>query len=305
MTTKSTVFYPIFSALTAAQSFIETERGHHISPLPTSVSGWNAANEAQANLLSLYPVASPESTTINDIQTKVDTDAEPLNQFMKDHGFVIELAPFPDPTYFGVVSIMNVLVNWLKPGETEKIVSNNVSFKAVSMEDHVTVHSSRNHSHPVAELKTTTGERVYMTIADKSYEGQELLIRIETICENLEASKERWGGVVFPKIDLNQEVDISWLKELNVCVTSGKDLPGGKYVLKEALQQTKFRMNELGARAESAVAISMCFESCMMPRPKVMIDQPFFCWIERDGLSLPLFAGYLDRDSWKDPGSLA
>ncbi|MDO8598851.1 MAG: hypothetical protein Q7S02_01975, partial [bacterium] len=60
-----------------------------------------------------------------------------------------------------------------------------------------------------------------------------------------------------------------------------------------------------GARAESAVAIAVTrggsFEK---PKPDLVIDQPFLCWIRRPGCRLPLFVGYFDTDSWKDPGSL-
>ena len=37
---------------------------------------------------------------------------------------------------------------------------------------------------------------------------------------------------------------------------------------------------------------------------KKTIDKPFYLWIERPGMSIPLFTAYIDPIDWKKPDTL-
>jgi hypothetical protein len=109
-----------------------------------------------------------------------------------------------------------------------------------------------------------------------------------------------YEGVEFPMIDYDQEIDISWIIDMQ---TMGDD--GKPAIIKKALQQTKFRMNEVGARVQSAVAMVMA--RCMsMPKPRHTIDKPFLLWIyRRETLADdPIFVGYFTEEDWKKPKEL-
>lgn len=41
-----------------------------------------------------------------------------------------------------------------------------------------------------------------------------------------------------------------------------------------------------------------------LPKPDLVIDRPFLCWIERPGIPVPLFLGHITEEDWKSPGSL-
>jgi len=73
-------------------------------------------------------------------------------------------------------------------------------------------------------------------------------------------------------------------------------------IITQALQQTKLRMNEEGARAQSAVAIGV-LRGCL-PTYDYVIDWPFLFWITRPGISKPLFVAYVTEDDWKNPGDI-
>jgi hypothetical protein len=65
-------------------------------------------------------------------------------------------------------------------------------------------------------------------------------------------------------------------------------------------------MNEVGARAESAVMLQVAAVAIgPEPKPDHVIDRPFLVWFERDGLSRPLFAAYVVEDEWRNPGAIA
>ena len=36
----------------------------------------------------------------------------------------------------------------------------------------------------------------------------------------------------------------------------------------------------------------------------IIIDRPFYLWIERPGMSVPICSLYLTEEHWKDPGDL-
>jgi hypothetical protein len=37
------------------------------------------------------------------------------------------------------------------------------------------------------------------------------------------------------------------------------------------------------------------------PKPTLEINRPFYLWIMRPGMSIPLFAAYIDYEDWKQP----
>jgi len=111
--------------------------------------------------------------------------------------------------------------------------------------------------------------------------------------ERVKATSHNYSGASFPMIDLDVKPDISWIKGLRI---------GVDYWVDQAIQQTKFRMNEFGARAQSAVGMTLRCKGAG-PGPHV-IDRPFLLWIQRDGMQFPLFAAVLCEDSWKEPAKL-
>lgn len=102
-----------------------------------------------------------------------------------------------------------------------------------------------------------------------------------------------FGGLQFPMVNIQQKVDISWLTDMSYDTSK----------IKEALQETHFQMNEKGAAAQSAATVALV--TCIAPpKPLFTIDKPFYLWIERPGMSIPLFTAYIDQSDWKMPGKL-
>ncbi len=137
-----------------------------------------------------------------------------------------------------------------------------------------------------------------MTIVDNPPSGFELVDLVNGIEGDMQPLYN-YDAVIFPMITYDQEVDISWIKRL---YTIGND--GRIAKITQALQQTKFRMNEKGAKVESAVAMVVTRECVMMSKPDLVIDRPFVLWIRRPGLSQPFFVGYFTKETWKKPESL-
>jgi serine protease inhibitor len=105
--------------------------------------------------------------------------------------------------------------------------------------------------------------------------------------------------VAIPKVNLMSKSSID--KLLNMETTDKR--MGNSYFIAEAKQQATLKMNETGARARAAVEVALCLGIDLDPK-RLVIDQPFLFTILRPGVTVPIFAAYVDYDSWSDPGNL-
>lgn len=283
---QTTATYPIVGAVKITEQILGPDRQ------------WDALNDQQKKFLADYfNVCRTEIAKIPEIESLASKSADEINAFLCKRGFDIRLDPF-DANEFGTASVLNVLVEWLQEGKRTTLrAKSGREFPAVKLVSDFLVFSSNVHRHPVACLATkSSADWVFMTVAEKPLDGFDLPETAMKISQSLDYLSGRYESLTFPMVDLDQKVDISWLKDMKT-----HDEAGWPWEIAKALQQTKFKMNEKGARAKSAVAIGM--RTLSIPE-RIVIDEPFLVWIERQGLSRPLFVGYITEDDWEDPGSL-
>jgi hypothetical protein len=292
MTTQTFTPHPIMAALLQAS--------HSLGAVQ-----WSANTSLQEYFIKLY------NSNLDDIEHFSDTElrswasesARELNKILSNEGFDIQLDELQN-NEIGVVSILDILLKWLKIGQELPINGHDehkypgVKIKSEFVENRSTFLAginSKEYTQQIAILNTTNGDVVYMTIADKGeLKGFELLEHILSIKKNIEPDI-RPKFVHFPMIDLNHQPDISWL--------IGLPHSGGGYIT-QALQQTKFKMNHEGAHLKSAVAIAVMRSLSPQIESGIIINTPFYLWIERPSVKLPIICAYMDYDVWKDPSSL-
>ena len=114
----------------------------------------------------------------------------------------------------------------------------------------------------------------------------------------IEALASQIDGLVFPMVDASTTDDLSWLVGMSTSNAQGTVLE-----VTQARQSSTLRMNETGFRARAATSIEYTLGRTRRRRPHV-IDRPFLLWIERPGLSQPLFVAWLDQACWKRPADL-
>jgi hypothetical protein len=260
---------------------------------------WKAVNDEQSYFLKVFfDICREEIGKIPEIESIASWHAEEINAFLRQRGFTIQLDPF-DPQTFGVASVLDLLVEWQEKGEVTTVHGvDGKRYPGVKInENNVVIFSSRGHDNPVAQLKTKNGDRVFMTVLDKApRDGFDLIAKAEAISARPTAIRNG-SELLFPMVDLNQRVDISWLKGMHTVCEDGDPLE-----IVQALQQTILKMNEVGARAQSAVAIGMRKTAFVMP---MIINAPFLFWIVRESHNKPLFVGYITQEDWKNPGSIS
>lgn len=284
----TTCFLPIAGCLVKAEDILGPNRS------------WYGINESQNSFLEVFQRLRKVVPGLKELQSIASYSAAEINKFLADNGFSITLSPFTDPSDFGVASILDVLVEWLETGSVTSVQMG--KFPAVKLVPGVKIMTHDLAPNPIATIDTKSGDIVAMTAMPKPTCSEfQLLQMIHSICEKATPARG-FEGVIFPMIDYDEEIDISWLVGMECPKVEGTDQRPAH--IAEAKQQTKFKMNEKGARVKSAAAMTMK-RCCVGPR-SLVIDEPFLCWITRkDPLGLdPIFVGHFDESNWKNPGDL-
>lgn len=286
MKTDTLTIAPILGCLRASEQFIK-------EPLK-----YDTYNPAQEELVERFvPIMDGLDKLESELSGVADWDYRVINAFLKAKGFDIQL-PEPQGRTFSVASVLDILVKWLKEGTVTEVKRHNTFtlYPAVELKSGVSFKKGL-YGEPLVRIETQSGDIVWMMPVQRLPGGSSKFTILELICmADNGAWTEDSEGVIFPMIDYNQQVDISWIEGMGI---------HADWKIQKALQQTKFRMNETGARAQSAVAMTNCYRSCVMHRQPVVIDKPFLLWIERQGVRFPVFAGIFTEDVWKKPADLA
>ncbi len=229
---------------------------------------------------------------IPEISSYASTSASELNKILADAGFDIRLDEFSGHA-FGVVSILDLLLQWQKIGEKGKI---DYKYAGVRLDNAVTFRKSHLSYYPIACIETKNGDLLYMVIADKPLIRFSLMKTVSDIIEESVLLENVYRAVRFPTVTYNQQIDLSWL--LGLQFVTKDDL----WYIGQALQQTKFELDEKGAYIKDAVAIEMVYAGCalaVIEPVDMIIDKPFYLLVQRKGLRMPLFVGYFSYDTWK------
>lgn len=290
---KTATVFPISAALCEALRFSNV-----------SQDSWRTRNDTQAKFLHAVhmPVRDQLSKlSPEELKFLASKNVDEINAWLAENGFDIKLDPFEDPKDFGVASIQDITVQWIEAGSKVEIpdAHNRSLHKGVSLKTNVQFYQNSSHDHPIASITTQNGDVVKMTVAGGDYvDPLRMLVDVKVLDRILD--RARFDRVEFPCVDLEDKPDVKFLIGMNFIDNDGDEMR-----IAQAVQQTFFKMNENGARVKSGFAMGVVRTSSIrMPEPPMVINEPFLLWITRPGTDTPYFAAYIDRDSFKDPGSL-
>ncbi len=285
---KTQVLHPIQGCLTAAEQI----------PAMGPERSWLAQNHVQNCYLSVYqPKCIADLPHMPEVESIASLNVAEVTRFMQERGFNMDLGEL-EPGAIAAGSVLKLLVEWLHKGTEDEVRNDGTVYPAVHIqEDNVAFFTGGRHNHPIARLRTKTDDAVYMTMWDMppSAEGFMLSETVQTLRSPLYGDP-RYAGLTFPMVDLDQDVDISWLEGMRTIGDDGQFRYIGK-----AMQKTRLRMNEVGAKVESGVTMGILLEAFMPDKTDHIIDKPFLMWIERSNLLQPIFIGYITPEDWKKP----
>jgi len=299
MATKTWTWWPIVAVLVKIEDMLGTNRT------------WTAVNARQEDFLKDFfaKCRGELGKLAEQLTSVVDTAVGPVNKFLADRGFDIQLED-QGPRSLYAASVFDLLLDWLAPGKKiDWRAQDGFAFDAVKLKSlgqatfNPVYMLGDTYSNEAVQITASNGDVVHLIKDRRGSSGRNILgvaIAQHGLTVKSESGNKRYEEIIFPMVTLDQQVDISWLQGLHTC-TDNLDF----YEIAQALQQTKVRMNHLGVRVESAVAVSVRFMALATEPPtRFVIDEPFWLVIERPGVKQPLFVGFMDRDCWKNPGSL-
>ena len=253
-----------------------------------------AINQKQEWLVKRYGAYKNALRSIPELEAWAKLTAEELNEILEKRGFSIRLDPWiPNPDAFGTLGILDYTLTWFEPGLPTKICDE--KYEAFTLNELSIVKSSEilGNQNPLVELRTQTDDIVKIIKSDEPKDEFEVTEIIETIRNAEHTPSKNFTKVKIPKVHYSQETDMDWL-----CGFSS-----GSTSVVAALQEVRFGMNEIGARAKEATALSMI--RGLPPKPvEYVFDEPFLIWVERPGVNVPIFQAWIGEDDWKDPGDL-
>jgi hypothetical protein len=260
---------------------------------------WDGISDGQrAFLETFYLSYLPHVKGFPEIESIASKSAEAINKFLAERGFSIRLEEF-GPDELGTASVLDLLVKWMQTGKLVDIsTSDKIVYPGVHLEHSVDFFISPKHKHPIAKISSQTQtDHVYMIMLDQPVEGFDLVRLAHGLSTQRLVPTSEYEGLHFPMVDYDQEIDISFL-----CGLQTHDQTGQLWFINQALQQNKLRLDEHGARAQSAVALGAMRGVTIKKSPHI-INQPFLVWFMREGIELPLFVGYMTPENWKRPKS--
>lgn len=286
--TDTLAVFPILGCLKAAEDWIGGQQT------------WTPTSPRQTEFLEHFIEHIEQVDALGSNLVRIaDSSPETINQFLEDHGFPdLKLTVQPSVNGFCVASVLDVLCEWLKKGDATDIKNHKGSFPGVRLKEGVAAYHDKSvHPFPVVKIRTKSGDILCMSICGPlSSDDYAMHWKVEALRKIDKPLAVE--GVMFPMVKYDNMMDISFLKGLQTS-------PGNNHwYVAEAVQQTRFRMNLEGARAESAAAMQFFKCAVREKSPWVVIDRPFVLWIERKGIALPVFEGVFAEDVWQNPGGL-
>ncbi len=265
MNTKTECFYPLFGCLD------EFEKN-------TGNSEWNPKNDKQYDIIEAKKAIKLD--LIPELESISSEDVGVINKFLAKRGFNIRLSPEMLPGW-AAASVLNVKTKWKNEAESTEFEKNGETFDAFTMDTGFTFYKNG-----VIELITEGSDRLFLSMQSDIPEKLDLWISQQDV-QNREYIYV--NKIIIPKIEYDKEIDISWMIGMS---NSNGDL------ISQALQQTKFKMDEKGSHLESAAAMYLITGSMSVQEVIYTVDEPFVLWIQRPGLKTPLLAAYFDKDVW-------
>lgn len=266
---------------------------------------WQPINESQQRFMDSYYKYALEYMdifTAEELEYVASLDYMEVNAFLQRRGFDIQLSPFPKAdgsigSGFGVAAVLDIMCKWdgrsvplsVYNGTTETV------YEGVKLDGSIGEDTQNRQvvRFSTWDLKTSQSLDAYITFADGACAQMDLQDRCTNLHQSFGNKQILPVGCHFPKTEVNQQVDISWL--LDMYYKAG-DVP---MYISEALNQNKLSLTEKGAHAQSAAAIGVRSGSLTAGSyHNVVIDKPFYFWLAKGKCPVPIFCAYVDEGNW-------
>jgi hypothetical protein len=279
---------------------------------------WLYSKDGQIELLRHFASAEDDLAQVQDlVKAKTASSAAVLNVWFASLGFPGMAIEIPAGGS-AVGTVFDLLVDWKVPGKKQplgvRFGDRYISYEGVKMKEGFESYivmvepqgtqgdaAAEPHDYPLFRLETASvlGWEVYLLeLSDgdllelQKEQSKVVSLVLPDFASKLLASKRipdlTNKTLHFPQVDLRSNVDISFLEGMRV------DRPRG-FRIDKTVKQVRLRLDDKGARAESAVAM---VSKGMDTTGHYQITRPFLVIFTKSGLNYPAFVALSAPDSW-------
>jgi hypothetical protein len=221
--------------------------------------------------------------------------ADDLNKILEGWGLTIRLDPWPnDGKGMGMVGRGKFAVVWETPGMTDDEYEGKILVRdmpAFRMTKGVRVFSSGAHDNPIFKVPTLGGGYVGVT-HHASIQGVSMVQRVLDLESSMKPDEYfGFAGLDMRMLDARITAKLAWMLGLQY----------GDWIVRQALLELIFQMNQYGVRGESGVAMS-ADRSMAMP---YQLSQDHLLWVMTGpGQKHADMILHVTDEICKDPGSI-
>jgi hypothetical protein len=255
---------------------------------------WSTSNLTQQHFMTIY--GSGAKADLPQLEDKVEAmataDAAELNAWFAKKGFPsMNIKIQPSGRAIGIV--FDLLIDWKVPGKKVVVQSSKSSnsndhdfydgVKMTALEKGFIGFKLDGYNYPLFLLNTRQGWQVYLVEVDvdDNPEASELPARAKALLDLTRS--QAYNELNFPAVQMIADVDITWIEDMKI----------PSFRIEKAIKKVKFRLDEKGARAQSAVAFSTRGLS------SYYIERPFYIIFTKEGMNFPPFVAIAAPDVWK------
>lgn len=258
---------------------------------------WKITTYWQGQFIAWYLTSGSSLPQLDGLASMASNSASELNAFLVSHGYDPLFREFTQGGV-GSATVNDLLIQWneqamltelpaVPPGSHTLEV-----FPAFEVtQQNFELFDLPNDSYAV-KLSADGGFAVWLLQVDDPPERQyDLLDRAnDTMADKVPVDPDRapYNRVVVPCMDLNLQSDLVWMHGMNK----------NDHVIDQAVQVLRIRMNELGARTQSATALGTT-RSSPSARRRLMFNKPFYGWFTGPDSSVPFSVFYSTPEAWR------
>ena len=225
--------------------------------------GWNILpNQEQKDFIDLF----------SDYTDQIDTELMSLGGSLQ----VID-----DDLYSGTVGQAIEKIDWLFPNRKTRIGD----FSGITIDKGFSIAFSEHiHPYPVVRLSAKKGLTVCLSIVDESPNNTLEFIPLLSRLSKVKTPSVEYKGVSFPEICYFNEAESELLKDLPFAIKFRED---SRSSVKEIVSASAFDMrSNNGATVVNGGNLNY------------IVDKPFCLWIEKGGITIPIFAAVFCQETW-------
>jgi hypothetical protein len=255
---------------------------------------WSGSTKLQKEWQSLRKEVCKDTLPSGWIESFASRDVNEVNAFLKRKGMTIQL-PKLQTRQIAAAAVLDAQLTWKAQGRERDLKVGTRRYPGFLLEERtVGFRRVQGHKHPVIEICTATGDKVFVTAWDKAVPTAFELSKTAARMTRQARPDRNHGyiGVHLPKVDLKVQSRLTWLEGLKA---------GDGTSLGRVLTQTMLKMDHNGLRAKTATAVSWARK---IGDPYRM-EKSFLLWIvPAKATTYPVFAVHVPTTAWKDPGNV-